>query len=288
MAVQGAPPPPLPTGVTKLKNIAYVPGGGKSQTLDLYLPDTAGQAAPLLIFIHGGGWRGGVKDKCPAQYLSGHGYVVAAINYRLSKEVPFPANIEDCRAALRFLRTHAAEYHILPDRVAVWGGSAGGHLAALMGTAAAVDFSGGPAAPNIIGKVDESIRVQCVVDMYGASDFTLLLANAAQMAHGVGQAAAQNIGPTASPDELAAKMKWASPITYVSKDTPPFLIQHGDADQTMPLEQAKVLAEALRKAGVEETLTILPGAGHAGAAFFTEENHKLVLDFLDKHLKSLK
>ncbi len=280
--------PALPPGVTVQKDIAYVPGGGPSRSLDLYLPDSGGKPVPLLVFIHGGGWRGGSKDGCPAKFLAQYGYAVASLNYRLSRQASFPAQIEDCRAALRFLRAGAATYHIQPDHVAVWGGSAGGHLAALLGTSPAVDFSVGPGAPNVVGKVDESIRVQCVVDMYGATDFTLLMADKAQVEHGVGGAAIQLLGSPASQEDLMARSKWASPITYVSHDSPPFLIQHGDADKTMPLEQARVMAEALQKAGVEETLMVMPGAGHAGAAFFTDENHKTVLAYLDKHLKSTK
>lgn len=278
----------LPPGVTVQKDIEYVPGGGKSRSLDLYLPEASAQPAPLVIFVHGGGWRSGNKDGCPAKFLAGFGYVVASLNYRLSREAAFPADIDDCRAALKFLRAGAATYHIQPDHVGVWGGSAGGHLVALMGIAPGVDFGAMPAKVADVGKVDRSLQVQCVVDMYGASDFTLLMVDKAQVEHGVGGAAIQLLGPTASQDELMTKSKWASPITYVRSDNPPFLIQHGDADQTMPLEQSRVLDEALKKAGVESTFTVMPGAGHAGAAFFTEENHKTLLEFFDKHLKPAK
>jgi acetyl esterase/lipase len=274
---------PLPAGVTLQKDIAYVPGGGASQSLDLYLPDAGGKAVPLVIFVHGGGWHSGSKDRCPAQFLAGHGYAVAGINYRLSPEAPFPAQIEDCRAALKFLRAGAAAYHIEPDHVCVWGGSAGGHLVALLGTAAGADFGTMPAKVAEVGKVDPSLQVQCVIDNYGPSDFTHLMgANAAKKDN----SAVKLLGGFASEDELMAKAKWASPITYVRSDNAPFLIQHGDADKTVPIEQSKELTEALQKAGVEVTMVVMPGAGHAGAAFFTEENHKAVLEFLDKHLKT--
>jgi len=285
--VGGAPakPSPLPSGVTVQKDIEYVPKGGKSRTLDLYRPQSAKEALPVLVFIHGGGWRGGSKDGCPAKFLAQHGYAVASINYRLSREAKFPAPIEDCRAALRFLRAQAEKYRLQPDRVAVWGGSAGGHLAALVGTSAAVDFSGGPDSENVVGKVDESVRVQAVIDMYGASDLALLMVNKAWRDHGVSQAAIQLLGSSADDPELMKKSKWASPVTYVGRDTPPFLIQHGDADRVMPLEQARVMDAVLKKAGVETTLMVMPGAGHAGGAFFSKENQKTLVAFLDRHLK---
>lgn len=275
----------LPAGVTVQKDIAYVPGGGPSQTLDLYLPDSGGKSVPLVIFVHGGGWHSGSKSPSPAAFLAEHGYAVAALNYRLSQEAPFPAQIDDCRAALKFLRAGASTYHLQADHVCAWGGSAGGHLVSLMGTAAAADFSTNPATVADIGKVDPSLQVQCVIDNYGPADFTQIMGGKALKKD---NSAIKLLGPTTSEDDLMSKAKWASPITYVRSDNPPFLIQHGDADKTVPVEQSKEFAEALKKAGVETTLTIMPGAGHAGAAFFTEEDHKAVVAFLDAHLKSAK
>ena len=166
-----------PADVTVHKDIEYAPGGGPSHLLDLYLPASAasGKAVPLVVFIHGGGWHSGSKDGCPAKFLASYGYAVASINYRFLKDAVFPAQIEDCRTALRFLRSQAAKYHIQPDHVAVWGGSAGGHLAALLGTSAAVNFGTKPVAATAVGKVDESVRVQCVIDMYGPVEFRTLM-----------------------------------------------------------------------------------------------------------------
>ena len=268
-------PADLAPDVTVQKDIAYVPGGGVSRSLDLFLPPFKGQAVPLLMFIHGGGWHSGSKDGAPAKFLANHGYAVASINYRFIKDAVFPAQIEDCRAALKFLRANAAKYHLQSDRVGVWGGSAGGHLAALLGTAAAADFSTMPAKVMEGGKVDESIRVQCVIDMYGPADFTL-----------GGKVPTKLLGPSANDEETLTKARSASPVTYVRRDNPPFLIQHGDADKTVPLEQSRAFANVLKKAGVDVTLMVMPGAGHAGGAFFTEENHKTILAFLDKNLKN--
>jgi len=279
-------PAQVPSGAILEKDIAYIPGGSKAQVLDLYLPETAGKpAVPLLMFVHGGGWRGGSKDGCPAKFLAQHGYAVASIDYRLAREAVFPAQIEDCRAALRFLRSRAAKYNIDPGRFGVWGGSAGGHLAALLGTSAAVDFSKGPEGMKAPGKLDETARVQCVIDMYGPTELSQVAGRNPDR-NDVWKAAAALLGPCADDKELMSRAKWASPVTYVNRDNPPFLIQHGDADVIVPLEQSRILLAALQKAGVEATLTVLPGAGHAGAPLFTEENHKTILEFLDKHLKA--
>ena len=207
---------------------------------------------------------------------------MASINYRFSQEAPFPAQIDDCRAALKFLRAGAATYHIQPDHVAVWGGSAGGHLVSLLGTAAAVDFSTIPAKVADIGKGDESLRVQCVIDMYGPADFTTWMGDKPLSTN---KSATKLIGAYSSDADLMTKAQWISPITYVRSDNPPFLIQHGDADKIVPIAQAREFADALKKAGVEATMTVMPGAGHAGAAFFTDENHKALVEFLDRHLK---
>ena len=283
-AVPASRPGLLAADVVVQKDIEYVPGGGKSRSLDLYLPSSSGQAVPLLVFIHGGGWRGGSKDGCPAKFLANHGYAVASINYRVAREAVFPAQIEDCRAALRFLRAQAAKYHLQPDRVGVWGGSAGGHLAALLGTSAAVDFSAGPDKAIALDKVDESVRVQCVIDMYGPSDLTPVVGRNPER-NDVWKATSALLGPCADDKELMKKALWATPITYVRRDSPPFLVQHGDADIIVPLEQGRKMAEALQKAGAEATLMVMPGAGHAGAPLFTEENHRTLVAFLDRHLK---
>jgi acetyl esterase/lipase len=237
----------LPPGATEQKDIEYVPGGGASRSLDLYLPDSSGKPSPLLIFIHGGGWHSGSKDGCPAKFLVANGYAVASINYRLSPEAPFPAQIEDCRAALKFLRADAATYHIQSDHVGVWGGSAGAHLAALLGTAAGADFSTMSAVVASPDKVDPTLRVQCVVDCYGPADLTHLM-NGTKINNA--NSAVKLLGPYTSGDDLMAKALWASPVTYVRSDNPPFLIEHGDADKSVPVEQSKELAAALQKVGV--------------------------------------
>lgn len=267
--------PIVPEGTKAFHDLAYVPEGGERQMLDVYVPTDAKGALPLVVWIHGGGWRRGSKTHCPALPLVQHGYIVASINYRLSERAKFPAQIEDCKAALRWLRAHAKKYHIDPKRVGVWGDSAGGHLAALLGTSGDVKELEGKE-----GNSDQSSRVQAVIDWYGPSDF-LHLDRAldrpdSPVSHLLG-------GPV---EENKDKARQASPVTFVSKDDPPFLIMHGDKDRLVHINQSERLAEALKKAGVKVSFKRIEGAGHGGREFFSDENRKLVLDFLDRHLKS--
>jgi acetyl esterase/lipase len=156
--------PTVPEGTTVLKDLAYVPDGGPRRTLDLYVPNSD-RPLPLLIWVHGGGWRGGNKQNPKALRFLTRGYAVASVNYRLSDMAPFPAQIQDCKAAVRYLRSIAKENNIDPDRFGAWGESAGGHLVALLGTCEETAFDETPPAKRL------SARVQAVCDWYGPSDF---------------------------------------------------------------------------------------------------------------------
>jgi acetyl esterase/lipase len=267
------PQPKLPPGVTALRDLEYIEDGHPRNRLDLYLPEKAEGRLPLIVWIHGGGWMAGGKEACPAVPLVKKGYAVASVNYRLSQHAVFPAQIEDCKAAIRWLRARAAKYHIDPDHVGVWGSSAGGHLVALLGTTGNVKELEGQG-----GNLEQSSRVQCVVDWFGPSD----LATMGGGHDNPGSPEARLIGgPVQENKEKARK---ASPLTYAGKDSAPFLIMHGDQDNTVPLSQSQVLAEALKKAGVEARLVVVKGSGHGGPGFNSPENRKLIEDFLDKHL----
>ncbi len=213
-------------------------------------------------------WKAGSKDACPGIRLITSGFAVASINYRLSQEVPFPAQIEDCRAAIRFLRANAAKYNLDANHIGVWGGSAGGHLVALLGT------TGGRAQST----ASLSDKVQCVVDWYGPTDLT-----PDGPAHGRNLDVITQLlgGPVQEKLELATQ---ASPLKQVTANAAPFLIMHGDADHTVNIEHSKLLHAALQKAGVETTLKILPGAGHGGAQFNSDENRKSIEEFFRRHL----
>jgi acetyl esterase/lipase len=270
---QGPKPSKIPPGVKMLSGLEYVPKGHERHKLDLYLPEKTKGLVPVIVWVHGGGWRAGSKENCPAIPFAARGYAVASINYRLSQHATFPAQIEDCKAAIRWLRANAVKYRLDPKRFGVWGSSAGGHLVALLGTSGGVKELEGSG-----GNLDRSSRVQAVVDWYGPTDFTRMGGK-----HDSSNSPESLLlgGPVQENKDKAAK---ANPITYVSKDAPPFLIQHGDKDGVVPLSQSELLADALKKAGVDVTLHVLPGAGHSGPAFFSPKNRRAVEEFFDKYL----
>jgi acetyl esterase/lipase len=266
--------PMLPSGTQAHRDLEYVPGGHARNKLDLYLPTKADHPLPVIVWIHGGAWLIGSKEGCPATWFTTRGFAAASINYRLSQHAIFPAQIEDCKAAIRWLRANAKKYNLDANHIGVWGESAGGHLVALLGTTGDVKELEGKG-----GNLDQSSRVQCVVDWFGPTDFTKMGgwhddANSPE-AKLIG-------GPVNDKKELAAN---ANPITYVSKDDPPFLIMHGEDDNVVPINQSKLLDEALRKAGVECTFVRIPGNGHGGPGFVNPENRKKIADFFEKHLK---
>ncbi|HYN03338.1 MAG TPA: alpha/beta hydrolase [Vicinamibacteria bacterium] len=259
---QPGPQIPLPEGTKVLKDLAYVAGGHERQKLDLYLPPT-GTRWPLVVSIHGGAFRMGSKEGEPSRSAGAfvaRGFAVAALNYRLSQHAVFPAQVEDCKAAVRWLRANAARYGYDPSRVASYGGSAGGHLAAMLGT------TGDVKAFDVGAHLDQSSRVQAVVDFFGPTDFLQMDAhrlNAQAMVHDTPDSPESQLvgGPIRdNPDEVAR----ANPITYVTKDDPPFLIIHGDADILVPHHQSVLLEAALAKAGVPVRFVTIPGGLHGG------------------------
>ena len=188
-------------------------------------------------------WSAGSKEGGPAVRLVAKGYAVASINYRLSQDAIFPAQIEDCKAAIRWLRANAKKYNLDAGHVGVWGESAGGHLVALLGTTGGVKELEGNN-----GNLDQSSRVQCVVDWFGPTDLSKMGGSQdnpdSPLAKLVG-------GPLRDRPELVKK---ANPIAFVGKDSAPFLIMHGEVDKLVPMSQSELLDAALRKAGIESTL----------------------------------
>jgi acetyl esterase/lipase len=268
-------PPKLPDGVKAMRDLEYVPGGHERQKLDLYLPEKADGPLPLVIWIHGGAWRQGSKAGCPGIYLVPKGYAVASVGYRLSQHAVFPAQIEDCKAAIRWLRANAKKYSLDPDHVGVWGASAGGHLVALLGTTGGMKSLEGKD-----GNLDQSSKVQCVVDWFGPTDFRNVPGEAPE------SPVTQLLGGPASKEKEKAAL--ASPLAHVHKDCPPFLIMHGDKDPTVRYSASESLEAALKKAGVPVTLVKLEGAGHGGPEFRTPETQKRIEEFFNRYLKAAK
>ena len=278
----------IPDNIVKLSDIPYASDGHQMRTLDLYLPkdnQTLENPLPLIMIIHGGGWFGGDKDQ-DHYMLHGMrwafldaGYAVASVNYRLSGEAPFPAQIEDCKAALRFLRAHAGEYRIDGERVGLWGGSAGGNLVSLFGTSADVpEFEVGE-------YLDESTRVAAVCEFCGKTDLATLIAdNPNREEIPLYREINQYIGGEIA--EYRGTALAASPITYVTPDDPPFLIVHGDADPVNDYRHAVLFFNKLHQAGVEVTLVTLPNTAHDGPAFVSEATRNKVIRFFDEYLRS--
>ena len=257
-------------------DVPYVTKGHERQRLDLYLPATPATGRPLVIWIHGGGWEQGSKEGNPGKALLDHGYAVASIGYRLSQHAVYPAQIEDCKAAVRFLRANAGRYGLDPERIGVWGASAGGHLAALLGT------TGNIRTFDVGEHLDQSSAVQCVLDWFGPTDFLNYGEPPMRALDAPNSVVARLLGgPLPSNEEKARK---ASPFYFVHAKAAPFLIMQGDSDPLVPLQQSERLHKALRDAGVESHLEVLPGAKHGGAEFFSGPNIRLMGAFFQRHL----
>ncbi len=235
---------PIPDADMKA-DILYGKAGGENLYLDLYTPRGIRKTAPLAVWIHGGGWVQGSKSQLGpgADELIKQGFIVASLDYRLAPEHPWPAQINDVKLALHFLCSNAARFNIDATRIGIWGGSAGGHLASLLGLTGIKNNDGAQVQ-----------RVNAVVDFCGpsdllASDFPLPL-----------QQMLEKVFP---PGEKREEMlKDASPIEYVNGDAPPFLIIHGEFDNLVPPAQAHLFYTKLKRAGVRVELIIVKNAGH--------------------------
>lgn len=271
----------IPEDVTVHRDIAYVTNGHERQKLDLYVPADTGENLPLIIWVHGGAWRGGNKTHyTPMAYLSA-GYAGASINYRLSRHAIFPAQIEDVKAAVRWLRANAKTYRLDPNRFAAWGSSAGGHLVAMLGT------TGDVAEFEMGENLEVSSKVQAVVDYFGPTDFLQMDTHRLPdgLVHDAPDSPESKLvgGPIQEHKDRVAK---ANPITYVSKANPPFLIIHGDRDKLVPYHQSVLLKDALEKAGVPVTFYKVEGGGHGW--FRDPKVPELTKAFLAQHLKPTK
>jgi len=261
------------------RDIVYRRINGHNLRLDIYTPKAITHPLPVAMWIHGGAWSHGVKEQRSPVNLVAHGYAMVNIEYRLSQEAPFPAQIEDCKAAVRWIRAHAATYHFDPDQIGAWGHSAGGHLAALLGT------SGDIAALEGDGdNLNYSSRIQAVVDLSGPSNILDLYQSLGREGGHRGDRGQRLTAQflAGSPEQNRAMSMAASPITYVSRDDPAFLIIHGEHDPSIPVEQNELFVQKLKAVGVDATL-IVANRGHSvHAASFGRE----IVSFFDRNLKN--
>jgi acetyl esterase/lipase len=275
-----APPPQrVPDGIKQIKDIDYAGDGHERHKLDLYVPEN-GEKRPLLIWIHGGGWKAGNKDRVPILWALEHGYALASINYRLTDIAKFPAQIHDCKGAIRFLRAHAAKFGYNATKIGVAGGSAGGHLVALIGTSGDVKELEG----DIGGNLDQSSRVQAVLDLYGPTDFVTMVMQPSTIDRTTADyPEALLIG--ARVQDAPDKARAASPATYITHDDPPVLIYQGDADPLVPFHQSISFHELLDKAGVPNELVLIKGGKHGGPEFGDDTARAKQLAFFDRYIK---
>lgn len=287
-ALDQVDPKPSLDGIQTILDIPYAETDNPRQCLDLFLPEVrkAGAPLPIVVFIHGGGWRGGDKrsgrGRVRSFVQSGH-YAGVSVGYRLSGEAKWPAQIHDCKAAIRWIGANAKKYGLDSDRIGVWGSSAGGHLVAMLGTSAGIPAMDGRLGPH----ADVSTKVACVVDFFGPTDFLQMDAfrvPGSKLTHDLPGSPESLLidGPIQDHPQRVAT---ANPIVYVSGDEPPFLILHGDADMAVPIHQSELLNTALLKANVDVTFVGIEGAGHGLRGVDTTEQ---VTAFLDRCLRKRK
>ncbi len=257
-----------------IRDLVYAMPEGSPQRLDLYLPQEIERPLPVIIWIHGGGWRFGSRHLAPdlSRYFAERGFAMASIDYRLSSEATFPAQIHDVKAAIRWVRAVADQYGLDGEHIALWGSSAGGHLAALAGTTGSGTLEG-----ESIEHAEQSSDVQAVVDGYGPTDFLQQDEHRDPTGAPSDDPESIQLSPgkrSADPDSFESLLlgapiqtrldlvQQANPITYVRSGMPPFLILHGLSDTAVPAHQSELLYEALAAAGNDVTLCLIKGLGH--------------------------
>ena len=277
-----AQPTPGTGTFTTVSNLEYANVSGKSLQLDLRIPDGRGPF-PVILYLHSGAWISGDRTGGPAVRQASRGYAVASIDYRLAPEFIWPSQVEDAKAAVRWLRANAARFDLDPDRIGVWGTSAGGHIGAVLGT------SGGETSLEgmQLGNAQFSSRVKAVVDFYGPTD--LLKIDEQKLPCIPLDGNASYMPPSlligCPIQQCKEKTETANPINYVSNDDPPFLIMHGMLDCLVPFQQSVMLHDALEASHVDSTLILIPTGDHGGRAFDEQKYQQMVSDWLDKHLR---
>ncbi|MDX1490746.1 MAG: alpha/beta hydrolase [Pseudohongiellaceae bacterium] len=276
MQAQAQLPQPL-TDYEKAANIVYGKVGERELLLDTYIPTDANAQSPLLVWVHGGAWRSMDKERVPILSFLDHGYAVASIDFRLSGEAPFPAQVHDIKAAVRYLRANADAYD--PNKIVLVGASSGGHLAAIAGVT-----NGNEALEGDIGDfLEVSSQVQAIVSYFGASNLTTILSQSTP--HGLSvRIPSLDMFLGGQPEDMVEVAKLASPVFHVDANDPPLHLIHGDQDPKMPINQSHELHNAYKQAGVAVRFDVVHGGEHSGPAFWDEIRGNLVRDFLSENL----
>jgi acetyl esterase/lipase len=257
-----------------IRDVEYARVGDRALQLDLHLP-RGKPKLPLIVWVHGGAWRSGSKSSMPLGKLVEAGYAIASVDYRLSPEAIFPAQIHDLKAAIRFLRAHGGDWNLSAKKIVVAGDSAGAHLAALVG----VSNGHGELEGTVGNHHAQSSDVQGIISFYGAANLTTILNQSTP--HGLNvRIPALRLLLGNVPTNAPALARLASPVFHVDRRDPPLLLLHGDQDPQMPVNQSLELLGAYQKVKAPVQLEIVHGAVHGGAQFYDEERFALVERFL--------
>ncbi len=259
------------------RDVVYATIDERPLLLDLYAPSNTTDSAPTIIWVHGGAWRSGSKSDVPVLHWLDQKLAIASVDYRLSPEAPFPAQVHDIKAAVRYLRSHANEFHLDPEHFIIAGSSAGAHLAALVGVSDGVKELEGEVGAHL----NVESNVHGIVSFYGASNLHSILSQS--NAHGLSvRVPALGLLLGGQPDEEPGLATLASPITHVDACDPPLWLVHGDADPQMPIEQSAELLTAYQKHHLEVSFDIISGGKHGGKEFFAPDR----LDRIANELKN--
>lgn len=275
--------PGIREGIRAYRNVPYVGHGHERQKLDLYLPVASTAPLPVILWVHGGAWNKGSKDSANAyrERFVERGYAVASIGYRLSPDAPFPAQLEDCKSAVRWLRAHAQELNLDADHIAVWGASAGGHLAALLAaTGHRRDFDRGE-------HLEHSSAVQAAVVYFGPVDLASIIGNLDREAEPEwkDEVISLLIGASAKAPANRTLLDRANPLKHLTAGAPPFLLFHGTADTVVKPEHSELLYQGLVERGVPVHLVTVRGAGHNPREFPSSVVLPVIADFFARHLQ---
>lgn len=260
------------------RDVVFASPDAHDLKLNLFLPDET-EKAPLVVFIHGGGWRAGSYERCPVKWLTEHGFAVASIGYRLTDKAIFPAQVHDCKAAVRWLRAHEGDYNYDASHITAMGTSAGGHLALMLGVTAGDKQLEGEVGDN----TDASSEVQAVVDFFGPSDFLLRTRTQPSKTESASGSVYKLLGGKASDKQELARL--ASPAHHVGKGDPPLLVLHGENDRVVLIDQAQAMVDAYKQYDLDVEFIKIPNAVHGGNVFFNAQQRQSVVEFLNKHLK---